>query len=437
MRQAVQKNPGRLNLGWVLFGGLAMLGTAGCVDGADGAGESDKHSSFSNKVVLDWGTQVRNVLAIETGNFDPLVGTRTLAMVHIAMHDAANAADRQYTTYSFDGRDSTAHPVAAAASAAHRVLVNLFPAHSAALDAQLTASLAAVPNGLSENRGVTLGQKVGDEILQLRADDGSSAVVGYEPGTGPGEYQFVPPFEGFIFRPEWQFVEPFGMESPDQFRIAPPPALNTTTYRDAYNEVKAIGILDGSTRSAAQSTIARFWYEDSDITWNAITRDVVIRRNLSLHSSARLFALVNIAMADSFIGGWDGKYHYDFWRPFTAIRAGADDGNSGTAPDANWVPFLDTPPVQDYPSTHSVVGEAAATVLGRVLGDRTTFSVTTSTAENPSLARTYSRFSTASDENSDSRVFAGIHFRFAVDKGQEMGEDIGNHTYDNFLRRLF
>jgi hypothetical protein len=436
MRQAVQKNPGRLNLGWILFGGLAMLGTAGCVDGADGADEGDK-ATFSNKVVLDWGTQVRNVLAIETGNFDPLVGTRTLAMVHIAMHDAVNAADRQYTTYSFDGRDSTAHPVAAAASAAHRVLVNLFPAHSAALDAQLTASLAAVPNGLSENRGVTLGQQVGDEILQLRANDGSNAVVEYAPSSGAGKYQFVPPFEGFIFRPEWQFVEPFAMDSQDQFRADAPPALNTTTYRDAYNEVKAIGSLNSTTRSAAQSTIAKFWYEDSDITWNTITRDVVIRRNLSLHSSARLFALVNIAMADSFIGGWESKFHYDFWRPFTAIRAGASDNNSGTTADPNFVPFLDTPPVQDHPSTHSVVAQAAATVLGRVLGDRTTFSFTTSTAENPSLARTYSRFSTASNENSDSRVFAGIHFRFSVNEGKEMGEDIGNFTYDNFLRRLF
>jgi hypothetical protein len=435
MRHAAQKNPGRLNMGWILFGGLAVLGTAGCLDAEPAAEESDKGASFSNKVILDWGAQARNVLAIDFGNFDPLAGTRTLAMVHLAMHDAVNAVDRQYAPYAYTSRDSTAHPVAAAAAAAHRVLVNLFPAHTATFDAQLAASLADVPNGLAENRGVALGDQAGNLILQLRANDGSNAVVGYEPGTDPGEYQFVPPFEGFIFRPEWQFVEPFGMESPDQFRIAPPPALNSDTYRDAYNEVKAIGILNGGTRTAAQSTIARFWYEDSDITWNAITRDVTIRRNLSLHSSARLFALVNIAMADSFIGGWDSKFHYDFWRPFTGIRAGASDGNSGTTADASWVPFLDTPPVQDYPSTHSVVGEAAATVLGRVLGDQTTFSVTTSTAENPSLARTYSRFSTASDENSDSRIFAGIHFRFATDQGQVMGDDIGDYTVDNFLRR--
>lgn len=434
MRQAVQKNTGRSNLGWVLFGGLALLGTAGCMDmGTDAGDELDDKAGYSNKVVLDWSAHTMTVLATATGNADPLTGSRTFAMVHLAMHDAVNAVSRQYDPYAFTARDFSAHPVAAAASAAHRVLVNLFPAQAADLDAKLNASLAEVPNGLGETRGVALGDQVANLILQTRANDGSNAIVGYAPGTGPGKYQFVPPFDGFIFRPEGQFITPFAMDEPSQFRVDPPPSLTSDTYRNAYNEVKLAGILNGSNRSTEQSTIAKFWYENSDVTWNNITRDVTARKRLSLHRSARLFALVNMALADAFIGGWDSKYHYDFWRPFTAIRAGETDGNNGTAADATWEPFLVTPPVQDYPSTHSVAGEAAATVLGRVIGDRTTFSVATSSAEDPTQSRTYSRFSSASLENSDSRIRAGIHFRFACDAGREMGDDIGDHVVENFL----
>jgi hypothetical protein len=199
--------------------------------------------------------------------------------------------------------------------------------------------------------------------------------------------------------------------------------------------VKAAGILDGSNRTADQTAYAKFWYENSDAGWTRITRDVVARQDLSLHDGARLFALVNMAMADGFIAGWDSKFHYDCWRPFTAIRAGETDGNDGTAPDPTWQPLLPTPPVQDYPSTHSVLGEAAATVLSRVLGDETTFSFTSSTAEDPNLPRTYRRFSVASAENGDSRVRAGIHFRFAVNAGLEMGRAIGGHVVENYLQR--
>lgn len=439
MRPTMHKNTGRLNTVWSLFGGLALLGAAGCADAGHDAelGETDPvdKSGFSSKVILDWSLTTATAINAFDGNADAVLGTRTLSMVHLAMHDAVNAVNRIYEPYSFTNRDSTAHPVAAAAAAAHRVLVNTFPAQAATFDAKLAASLADVPNGLAEDRGRALGDQVANHFIQLRQNDGFGAVVDYTPDNDPGDFQFVPPFEGFIYHPEWRFVRVWGLDSVSQFRSAPPPSLTSSQYATDYNEVKRAGILNGSTRTQAETDYAQFWYEDSDIGWNRIARDVVSRRGLSLHSAARLFALMNVAMTDGYIAGWESKFHYDRWRPITAIRAGQTDGNGATAPDATWEPLMPTVPVQDYPSTHSVLGEAAATVLARLLGDRQTFTFTSSTAPNPLVdTRTFSRFSTAAIENADSRVKAGIHFRHSTNAGLEMGDDIGNFMVDNLLR---
>ena len=406
-------------------------GTVGCLAACGG----NAQAALDPQVVLDWSGHARAVLQAETGSQDPLVGTRSLAMVHIAMHDAVNAVDRRYQPYAATTIDEQSDAVAAVATAAHDVLVGLFPARASSLDAKLVDSLAAVPDGSAETKGIALGRQVAAAILQRRANDGSAASVSYAPSAGAGRFQFVPPFDGVMFRPEWRFVTPFALNSASQFRSVPPPSLDSAKYRDDFNEVKATGVLGGSSRTAEQTTYARFWYEDSDIGWNSITRDVAVRKQLSLHDTARLFALVNIALADAYIAGWDAKFHYDFWRPITAIRAAATDGNVDTEPDTAWVPLLDTPPVQDYPSTHSVAGAAAATVLASALGDANEFSITSSTAEVAGQKRTYRRFSEAANENSDSRIRAGIHFRFAVDAGAEMGRRVGELAYTGQLRR--
>jgi PAP2 superfamily len=440
MRHGTQKNTGRLNAGWILMGGLAILGTAGCLDmtaAEIGEEQVDKAGIFPSKVILDWSAHTENAMVVDSGNINPLPATRVLSMVHVAMHDAINSTDPLFERYAFTGNDPIAHPVAAAAAAAHRVLVNQFPAQAADLDAKLAASLVDVPNGTAETRGVTLGSAAGNFIFQLRANDGAAAAanVPYTPGTGPGKYQFVPPFD-FVNLPGWHFVTPWVLDSANQFRSAPPPSLGSISYRNAYNEVKLAGILVGSDRSADETRYAKFWYENSDTGWNRIARVVTQSKGLKLYSTARLFALMNMAMADGFIAGWDSKFHYDFWRPRTAIRF-PDDGNSGTSTDPSWEPLLDTPPVQDYPSTHSVLGAAAAEVLGRILGDRTSFTFTSSTAEQPFVeTRSFTRFSQAANENADSRVQAGIHFRFATNAGLTLGDQVGEVAYEDFLRPL-
>ena len=212
------------------------------------------------------------------------------------------------------------------------------------------------------------------------------------------------------------------------------PGLNSTEYTEDFNEVKLKGSKENSTRTTEETTIAKFWYEFSEIGWNRVTATVAADENIDLLSTARLFALVNIALADSYIAGWDSKFHYNFWRPYTAVRAAATDENGNTTEDTSWEPLMNTPPVHDYPSTHSTLGNAAATVLNELIGANIGFTMTSTSAEPDNSARSFTNFSQAAEENADSRVFAGIHFRFSCEGGLELGKRIGDWTVRNHLK---
>lgn len=420
--------------------GLTLCAQASCADGPELVeldSQEDALFALPKDVVLDWNDNALAAIAANDGHADPLLASRTLAMVHVAMHDAVNATGyRFYRAYAFGGRDRWADPVAAAASAAQRVLAQLFPAQEAGLSELLAASLSQVRDGKPEARGVELGRRVGDRIIQLRAQDRSNESTPYTPGDEPGDYQFTTP--DFIAAPGWQYVTPWALQRADQFRSAPPPALDSAEYATAYAEVLDKGRADSQTRSADESAYAQFWYEFSERGWNRVTHVVAQQERLGLAGAARLFALVNMALADSYTAGWDSKFHYDFWRPITAIQRGDEDGNAATRADPSFAPFLPTPPVQDHPSTHSALGAAAAEVLTRFFGKRghvIGFSMTSSSASRPNLeVRSYSSFEQAAKENADSRVMAGIHFRFACDAGLALGKKIGEYTFENHLQ---
>ena len=390
----------------------------------------------SNEVIVDWNNAAYDALVVQDGYANPLTAVRMLAIMHIAQHDAINSVDPVFDRYLPGARDSAADPVAAAARAAYDVLLAFLPAQRAALDAKLAASLGAVSDGVAKTRGIALGAQAAAAILEARAADGSDtpAVGDYTAGTGPGRYQFTPGFD-FAFQPGWRNVRPFALSSANQFRSAPPPAIESAAYAAAFNEVKNVGQKGSQVRTADQTAYAKFWYEFSDIGWNRIGRVVASERKLGLQSTARLFALLNMAMSDSYVAGWDSKFYYDFWRPVTAVRAALNDSNAATSPDAAWEPELRTPPVQDYPSTHSVLGKAAAEVLADVFGDKTSFTFTSTTGEPTSYARSFESFSQAADENADSRVVAGIHFRFATQAGLELGRKVGDWAVKNHLRK--
>jgi hypothetical protein len=295
---------------------------------------------------------------------------------------------------------------------------------------------------------VAVGRAAGTAMLALRKDDGATRDAAYTPGMGAGKWRPhpnpTPPnppianpdvARGFgpSSVPNWGNVTPFTLLSSSQFWLPGPPALTSPIYARDFNEVKAVGGKVSTVRTADQTEIARFWFEGPG-NWNTIARAVATTRKLDAADSARLLALMNLAMADSYIAGWKIRYVYDFWRPITAIREGDNDGNDATAGDPTWDSHQNTPAVSDYPSTQSTFSAAAAVVLASVLGgDQATFTVT-SGKPFEGLTRSFTSFSQAARESADSRIYAGIHFRSACEDGLGLGRKVGLRTVALYLQ---
>jgi hypothetical protein len=395
-----------------------------------------------DRVISDYSLIAFQAIKAGDGYLDPMAASRSLAMMHLAMHDAVNAVRPRYKRYALAALPSesgNADPTVAAAVAAHELLAALYPQPRAkgVLDAALEKTLLDAGIGPTIEAGKRVGKAAAAAVLAKRKNDGSSAKESYVEGKKPGEYRFTAPF-GFAAAPHWRKVTPFALSSPSQFRTLPPPALTSELYLRDFDEVKRAGgkkSVSGA-RSADETNYAAFWYEFSDIGWNRVARVVSERMSQDLWDRARTFALLNMAMADAYIAGWDSKYHHDSWRPVTAIHLAAQDGNPRTTADASYETLLVTPPVPDLPSTHSALGMAAATVLAGAFGrDRIPFSFASPSAlpENP--VRSFKSFSEAARENADSRVKAGLHFRFATTAGLELGTQIGNYVTQKALPR--
>jgi len=419
---------------------LSAVALAACAAASAAAGAPAKPwcADRCDQIVIDWNLQTHQAIAAADGYRDPMAASRVLAMVHLAMHDAANAAEPRYRAYAFRPAAASATGAAdaavAAAVAAHDVLAGLYPAQKDPLRRALDATLLDAGIGASVAQGRTLGAAAAAAMLARRADDGSADDETYRPGTRPGEYQYTPGFD-FLAAPHWRAVTPFTMRTPQQFRVAAPPALASAQYAAAFAEVKAAGSkAAGAQRSAEQTQHAAYWYEFSDVGWNRIARSVARDRPQDLWQRARTFALLNAVMADAYIAGWDSKMHHDFWRPVTAIRQAAHDGNPATSADAQWEPLHVTPPVQDHPSTHSALGAAAAVALAHAFGsDRVPFAMASPSALPQAPERRFGSFSAAARENADSRVRAGLHFRFATTAGLQLGEQIGRQAVQELL----
>jgi hypothetical protein len=427
------------------------------------APSADAHPTGRSDAVTAWnanaGEAARAACIAPIDN--PLHESRLYAMTHVAVHDALNAIDSRSEPYAFDGeaRRRTS-PDAAVAAAARHVLVPVLrqlptppvpqacvDAGVASVEADYAAELGTIPNGRAKARGLELGQAAAAAILALRAADGAHTPLvdpAYPQGTQPGEYRFTPGFP-FAFAPGWADVTPFVLDDSSQFRPGPPDPVTGRKYAADLNEVKRLGgdgVTTRSDRTAEQTEIARFWVESSPLQWNRIARTVSAGSGLDLWQKARLFGLLNMGLADGYVGSFETKYHDNYWRPVTAIHNADADGNRRTSGDPAWTPLVPTPPIPEYDSAHSVEGGVAATVLKRFFGtdkvDFETCSLTLpagSTCDDKSpVMRSYAGFSHAAEENGLSRVLVGFHFRKAVDEGIEHGRKIANHAVDNFLR---
>jgi hypothetical protein len=391
-------------------------------------------------VVLDW-----NVIAVNTAianNQNPFAQARYGAIVQLAVFEAVNSITGDYHPYL---GTVTAPPgasaEAAAIEAAYRVLVTYFPTSKTTLDAELASSLGSIPDGQAKADGVATGDAAASALISLRANDGSSPPRSKVPGPPvPGEWQATPSCPvvngvavGVFF--QWQNVTPFGIPSASDFLLDPPPALMSNKYAKDYNEVMTVGSLDSTERPQDRANVVLFYAASSPtLVFNQAAQQVAQEQGRSLSENARALALINMAISDSLVASFLNKYHYNFWRPETAIRAGDRDDNPKTVPDPNFLPFITTPCFPSYPSNHGSGSNGAAEVL-RLLYGEGGHSITLSNAALPNIVLQYTRFKQITDDISDARVYGGIHFPFDQVAGARLGRAIGRAVYKNNLRR--
>ncbi len=388
--------------------------------------------------VTDW-----NAIAVQAA----VTGTRPvptipldLATVHAAIYDAVQAIEQRFEPYYVDIPGASGSSTAAAAKAAHDVLVNRFPAQAAALDTTYQQYLQS--KGLSEtDPGVAVGATAAAGIIAKRAADGSfpnPAPPAFIGSTTIGIWRPTAPANAAMLVPWLGNVTPFVATRPAQFRAAPPPALTSVEYAQAFDEVKAIGAANSATRTAAQTDVAQFFAGNPVVMWNQTLRDIATARITDIAESARLFALADMAMADALISCWNDKNRYVLWRPVTAIQNADNDGNAATVSDPAWTSLITNPPYPDYTSGTVNVTTAAMRTLERFFGtDQIPFSATTTNAGPTTQdTRSYQRFSEAVQEAVDARVHSGIHFRFADEAARTSGKEVADWGFANFLRPL-
>ncbi|HET6899409.1 MAG TPA: vanadium-dependent haloperoxidase, partial [Vicinamibacteria bacterium] len=363
------------------------------------------------------------------------------AKVQAAVHDAVQAIDRRYKPYHVKIRHASGSPAAAAAKAAHDMLVSLYPAQTAALDLKYHAYL--LDKGLDEeDPGVRVGQEAAAGIIALRANDGVLPVPPLPPflgGTGPGEWRPTPsylPGPPPAFAPmgvPWlATVTPFTLKRPSQLRAGPHPALTSDRYTRDYDEVKAFGRFDSTERSPEQTDIGQFYAGNTPVMWNSALRDAATRYLHRISDTARLFALADVAAADAVITAWDSKRHYNFWRPVTAIQNGDDDTNDETIGDPDWKPLVNTPNYPDYTSGANSQSGSVTRALQLFFGrDRLTFSGTTTNPLAVQKTRTYHRFSDAAADVVNARIYVGFHFRFADTAARNQGRAAAEWAFEH------
>jgi hypothetical protein len=434
MRETCKKFPGLV----VGLGAVTALFASGACVGVE-AEEDPEHLVLESRppsfdIVLAWNLQA-NEIAFAEDQFFTFKGVRAMSMMHIAMHDALNAIVPRHAQYAYSGSDRAADTTAAMAQAAYAVLVSQYPDQQARLAAEREYWFDRGAQGSAQDRGVAIGNEAAAAILAVREGDGWDFWGEYEFQEGPGEYQNTEGLVGanFILQPGFRYARTFTLASPDQFRPPPPPALTSAAYAAAFNEVKVVGSSDSTVRTADQTGLAIWWMEFTEGSMNRLARQLSEDRKPSLHNAARLFAYLNMTMFDGYVAVWDSKFHYNHWRPWTAIRAADEDGNPDTSPDPDWQNLISfTPPFQDYASAHATVCSTSLEAMRNILGDRS-FTMESASAPEGMPTRSFGSFRAAADECGASRVYLGWHFRYASVAGVNLGRDLAQNARANFL----
>ncbi|WP_328368778.1 vanadium-dependent haloperoxidase [Streptomyces sp. NBC_00445] len=383
-------------------------------------------------VITDW-----NAIAVRTifaeGQQPPPVAQLYLGFVSTAVYDAVAAIDGRYAPYAKQPRPRPhASSQAAAATAAYQVLSHYFPASAQALSSDYATSLEKIREGAGKTHGIRAGKAAAATIVRLRTGDGRGADVTLNVTPAPGVWRPTPPALAPMLAPWLGFVRPLLLKSPTQIRPAGPDALNSAAYTRDFDEVKAVGVASGGTRTPAQTETARFWNDNLPRQFQTAFRDQAARRHLDIADSARVFAVLNATAADAAIACWRGKYDHAYWRPSTAIQLADTDSNPATAPDPAWSPLIANPPYPDYPSGHACLTGATTAGLSHLFGarhiDLTVDSAVTGTT------RHYATADALNQETKDARVWLGIHFRKATTDGNHLGRAVSRWALWHYFR---
>jgi hypothetical protein len=382
-------------------------------------------------LIAAW-NELAHDIAFGEDQFLTFKGQRALAMMHLAMHDALNSIRPVYERYAYAGPRTIAHPIAAAAQAAHDVLISQYPNQQDRVAAELAKWIGPLREGPFASRGRRLGRAAAAAILAKRANDGWDFQGTYEFEQGPGRYQTTPPWNGFVAQPGFRLAKPFVTSGPT--KVNPPPPLKSVAYARAFQEIKDYGALNSSVRTTDQTAYAIWWMEFAESSVNRLGRQLAMVQPMDLWTAARLFAHVGVALYDTYIAVWDGKYEFNHWRPYTAVRAADTDDNPRTTPDATWEPMRPTPPHPEYPSAHAAGCAASFSILARGFGRDLAFTMETTTAPPGMPTRAFAGFDAAARECADSRVRLGWHFRYATDAGLDLGRRVAGIVFRHSLQ---
>jgi len=398
----------------LLLATLAMVLTAGPA-GAD--------------TVTEWNQTSIDVL--KAGNVAGNPWSRCMAMVHVAIADAVNTIQGRYTRYAVTSPAApSASADAAVAAAARTILIQVIPGQKAKVEEAYAASLKQIPDGPAKTEGIAVGEQAAAVILADRANDATGVPDTYRPVTAPGVWI---PTAAPLF-PEYARAKGWVITSADQFRPSPPPALTSALYARDYNETKEIGAAKSTKRTPQQTEAVRFWAQTNfGPSWNQAARELSAAKKLGLADNARLLALLNMGIANVFIADWDAKFLYNFWRPVTAIRNGDLDGNDATERDAGWTSLNPNPMHPEYPSAAGIVGGVGAGILESVFGTGPV-SFTVSDLMDPRLTRQFASIAQLAQEQSEVRIWGGIHFRNSMVVGDEMGRKIAAYLVANSMK---
>lgn len=384
--------------------------------------------SVQADVVTDWNSVALDAV-IAAREAQP-TQARSVTMVHVAMFEAINAIEQRYKPYVMKASPSPgASREAAAAAAAHAILMKLYPGQSASFHKALTSSLSQIADGEAKRSGVSLGERVAQEIYNTRAAEMANSPNTYRPRTAPGVY--VP--TTLPVATEAAMFKPWLMQEPAQFRPEAPIPLQSAQWARDYNEIKEMGGRDSTKRTSEQTAVGQFWIVTGPPAWNPVIRALAATKKLSLIENARLFALAHMAGADAYIAVFDAKYAYDFWRPITAIRNGDLDGNANTIHDPAWVPLIDTPMHPEYPCAHCITAAAVATVLKSEFGSGPIGPIAMTSPTAPGVTRTWHSIEDYVTDVNNARIWAGVHYRFSTEVGAAMGRKIGDLAVQNYM----